>query len=42
MTFPIQIRPTDAVRELLELTQKATQNLSKFRDDDIQIGTTPK
>ena len=22
MTFPIQIRPTDAVREMLELTQK--------------------
>jgi polyhydroxyalkanoate synthase len=42
MTYPIQIRPTDAVREMLELTQKATQNLSKFRDDDIQIGATPK
>jgi polyhydroxyalkanoate synthase len=42
MTFPIQIRPTDAVRELLGLTQKAAQNLSKFRDEDIQIGATPK
>lgn len=42
MTFPIQIRPTDAIQEMLELTQKATQNLSQFRDEDIQIGTTPK
>jgi len=42
MTFPVQIRPTDAVRELVELTQKAAQNLSFIRDDDIQIGTTPK
>jgi polyhydroxyalkanoate synthase len=42
MTFPIQIRPTDAVRELVELIQKASQNLSFIRDDDIQIGTTPK
>jgi polyhydroxyalkanoate synthase len=42
MTFPVQIRPTDAVRELVELSQKAAQNLSLIRDDDIQIGTTPK
>jgi len=42
MTFPVQIRPTDAVRELVELTQKAAQNLSFIRDDDLQIGTTPK
>jgi len=42
MTFPIQIRPTDAVRELVDLTQKAVQNLSFIRDDEIQIGTTPK
>ncbi|MBN2044693.1 MAG: class III poly(R)-hydroxyalkanoic acid synthase subunit PhaC [Anaerolineales bacterium] len=42
MTFPVQIRPTDAVRELVELTQKAAQNLSFIRDEDIQIGTTPK
>jgi polyhydroxyalkanoate synthase len=42
MTFPIQIRPTDAVREWVDLTQKAAQNLSFIRDDDIQIGPTPK
>ena len=42
MTFPVQIRPTDAVRELVDLSQKAVQNLSFIRDDDIQIGATPK
>ncbi len=42
MTFPLQIRPTDAVRELVEMTQKAVQNLSFIRDEDIQIGATPK
>lgn len=42
MTFPIRIRPTDAVRELVEMTQKAAKNLSFIRDNDIQIGTTPK
>jgi polyhydroxyalkanoate synthase len=42
MVFPVQIRPTDAIREMVELTYKATENLGYLRDDDIQIGTAPK
>jgi polyhydroxyalkanoate synthase len=42
MSFPIQIRPTDAVREVIEMTQNATESLSQLKDQDIQIGTTPK
>ena len=42
MTFPIQIRPTDAIREWVEMAQKATENISKVRDDDLVIGPTPK
>jgi polyhydroxyalkanoate synthase len=42
MSYPIQIRPSDAVREVIELTYKATENLSKLREGEIQIGTTPK
>lgn len=42
MAYPIQIRPTDAVREVIELTYKATENLSKLREGEIQIGTAPK
>ncbi len=42
MVFPVQIRPSDAVREVVELTYKAAGQLSGLRDDDIQIGSTPK
>ncbi len=40
--FPIQIRFTDAMREVIEMTSKATQNLSQLREGQVQIGTTPK
>ena len=42
MTFPIQIRLTEAARELVEMTQKATENISQVREDDLVIGPTPK
>jgi polyhydroxyalkanoate synthase len=40
--FPIQIRYTDAVREILEMSSKATQNLSQLRESQVQYGTAPK
>jgi polyhydroxyalkanoate synthase len=42
MTYPIDIRPTDAFREILELTYSATENMSRIRDEDLVIGPTPK
>ena len=42
MTFPINIRPSDAARELVEMTQKAIENISRVREDDLVIGPTPK
>lgn len=39
---PIQIRPTDAAREIVDLTNKAVQNLANLRDEEIVIGPTPK
>jgi polyhydroxyalkanoate synthase len=42
LAYPLQIRPTDAAREVVEMTQKAIENLARLRDDDIQIGPTPK
>ena len=40
--FPVQIRYTDAVREIVEMTAKATQNLSQLRESQVEYGTTPK
>jgi polyhydroxyalkanoate synthase len=40
--FPIQIRYTDAVREIIELTAKASQNLSQLKEGQLEIGVTPK
>lgn len=40
--FPIQIRYTDAVREVVEMTAKATQNLSHLRETQVEYGTAPK
>ncbi len=40
--FPIQIRPTDAVREVVEMTAKATRNLSQLRESQVEYGTAPK
>jgi len=34
--FPIQIRYTDAVREVVEMTAKATQNLSQLRESQVE------
>ncbi len=40
--FPIQIRYTDAVREIVEMTAKATQNLSQLRESQVEYGTSAK
>jgi polyhydroxyalkanoate synthase len=40
--FPIQIRYTEAVREILEMSGKATQNLSRLRESQVQYGSAPK
>lgn len=40
--FPVQIRYTDAVREIVEMTAKATQNLSQLRESQVEYGTAPK
>lgn len=40
--FPIQIRYSEAVSEILEMTGKATQNLSQLRESQVQYGATPK
>jgi polyhydroxyalkanoate synthase len=40
--FPIQIRYTDAVREIVEMTAKATQNLSQLRESQVEYGMSPK
>lgn len=44
-TFPIQITPDDAAREVAELNEKmikGIETLSKLTHDDIQVGTAPK
>jgi polyhydroxyalkanoate synthase len=40
--FPIQIRYTDAVREIVEMTAKATRNLSQLRESQVEYGAAPK
>ena len=40
--FPIQIRATDAIREVIDLTMKASENLSQLKERQIEIGFTPK
>lgn len=42
MMLPIQIRPTEGIHEIFELTQKAMENLVRLKDKDIIIGPTPK
>jgi polyhydroxyalkanoate synthase len=42
MAYPVQIQPTDVAREIAEMTHKAVENLSRLRDEDILIGSTPK
>lgn len=44
-TFPVQIRPQDAVKEIAQLNKKVAKGLeflSKLKEDDITIGETPK
>lgn len=40
--FPIQIRYTNAVREIVEMTSSAIQNLSNLRENQVEYGTAPK
>lgn len=45
MSFPVQIRPSDAVKEMAEINRKVTHGLrllSEIKDEDVKIGTTPK
>jgi polyhydroxyalkanoate synthase len=42
VTYPIQIRPADAVHEIIELTQKALDNITRLNEEEIIIGPTPK
>jgi polyhydroxyalkanoate synthase len=45
LSSPIDIQPKDAVREIKELNEKITKGLellSKLRDEDVDIGSTPK
>lgn len=44
-TFPIQITPEDAAREIAELNTKMVrgiETLSKLTHEDVQVGTAPK
>jgi polyhydroxyalkanoate synthase len=44
-SLPIQIRPEDASRELVELNEKligGMKTLSEMTHEDVQVGTTPK
>ncbi len=44
-TFPIQISPEDATKELAEMNQKVVRGLrtlSRLTNDDVQVGTAPK
>ncbi|MEN8131339.1 MAG: class III poly(R)-hydroxyalkanoic acid synthase subunit PhaC [Pseudomonadota bacterium] len=45
LSYPIQIKPDNAVKEIAEINRKITkglESLSNLKDDDIKIGTTPK
>ena len=45
LSFPVQIRPSDAVKEVAEINRKITKGLkflSDLKEEDIKIGTTPK
>lgn len=44
-SLPVQIRPEDASREIVELNEKLIGGLKTIADlsnDDVQVGTTPK
>ena len=45
LSFPVQIKPDDAIREITEINRKVTKGLdflSDLKEEDIKIGTTPK
>jgi polyhydroxyalkanoate synthase len=45
LSFPVQIHPNDAVKEVTEINRKITKGLkflSDLKEEDIKIGTTPK
>ena len=44
-SLPIDIQPEDAVREIKKINEKIAKGLdflSKLKDEDVDIGTTPK
>ena len=45
LSFPIQISPADAIKEVTEINRKITKGLeflSDLKDEDVKIGATPK
>jgi polyhydroxyalkanoate synthase len=45
LSFPLQLRQDDLIRELAELGRKAAaaqERLADLKDDDVDIGSTPK
>jgi polyhydroxyalkanoate synthase len=45
MPFPFQLSPEETLRELTELNRKVAtgiDNLSRLREEDLQVGVTPK
>jgi polyhydroxyalkanoate synthase len=45
LSVPIDIRPKDAVKEIKEINDKITKGLeflSRLKDEDVDIGSTPK
>lgn len=45
LSFPVQIKPDDAIKEITEINRKITKGLeflSDLKEEDIKIGTTPK
>jgi polyhydroxyalkanoate synthase len=45
MAFPIQITPDKAIHELTEINKKIVkgiEQLSEIKEEDVQVGTTPK
>jgi polyhydroxyalkanoate synthase len=45
LSFPVQIDPNDAIKEITDINGKITKGLkllSNLKEEDIKIGTTPK
>ena len=44
-SIPVQINPTEAIKELADINGKLTkgiENLGKIKEEDVDIGSTPK